>query len=164
MNIEIRLSPNKSSRPTDAPIDMIVIHATASLSFDNSLSWMLNKASQVSCHYLIGKDGKIVQLVPDALKAYHAGISSWDGRSDLNRFSIGIELVNLNDKADEYPKEQMASLSLLVADLMRKYAILPRNVVGHNMIAPLRKTDPGPKFPWFDLGYRLGLQFNKTIT
>lgn len=156
--IEIHDSPNVSNRTPGTHIDSIIIHATANASFDGALSWMMNPNAKVSSHYLIGKDGRTARLVPDEKRAWHAGLSSWDGRDDLNQYAIGIELVNLNDDKDPYPDAQIEALANLVADLLKKHKIILHNVVSHQQVAPKRKTDPGLMFPWFDFGYRVGVK------
>lgn len=155
MDIEFKPSPHHSSRNSN-PIDMIIIHATANKSFDGALAWMLNKNAKVSSHYLIGKEGEIVQLVKDEEQAWHAGESAWQGRSGLNKCSIGIELVNLNDGKDEYTAKQISALVELTIQLREEHpAITLKNIVGHDQIAPKRKTDPGILFPWFEYAYRV---------
>lgn len=155
MTIEFKPSPHHSSR-NENPIDMIVIHATANKSFDGALSWMQNPNSKVSAHYLVGKEGEIAQLVEETQQAWHAGESSWDGKTGLNKYSIGIEVVNLNDNKDEYSAKQISALvGLIIGIRERNPGILLRNVVGHNQIAPKRKTDPGIMFPWFEVAYRV---------
>jgi len=150
--IEYKESPNQSLRKGPR-IDMVVIHATASDSFEGALAWMLNPKSQVSAHYLIGKDGKVVQLVKESKKAWHAGKSDWKGDPDCNNFSIGIELVNKNDGLDEYPDIQIITLAKLVANIQGFFkAITDDRIVGHDQIAPSRKTDPGRIFPWVQFG------------
>jgi len=150
--IEYKESPNQSLRK-GPKIDMIVIHATGDDSFDGALSWMLNPKSQVSAHYLVGKDGKVVQLVKESKKAWHAGKSEWKGEPDCNNFSIGIELVNKNDGKDEYPGIQIVTLAGLVANIQSFFkAITDDRIVGHDQIAPGRKSDPGLNFPWVQFG------------
>ena len=177
---EIELIPaatgNFSSRPRGVVIDTIVIHYTATGSLESTIAWFQNSATKVSAHYVIGLDGRIVRMVPDDKRAYHAGVSEWQGRPGVNAFSIGIELVNwgplkLRDDAlfawpneytepydgDEpvligteywqpFPEPQLAALEQLLALLREEYQI--KWLVGHNEIAPERKIDPGPAFPW----------------
>ena len=142
--ITFKRSPNQSARKSKT-IDTIIIHATAG-SFDGSVSWMLNPLSNASAHYCISKTGEIVQLVDEKYKAWHAGDSSWNGKRDLNQNSIGIELENKNDGKDPYPEEQINCLVDLVKWIKMRHKI--KDVLGHNQIAPKRKTDPGPMFPW----------------
>lgn len=144
-------SPNKSLRKSPR-IDMIVIHATAG-NYKSALEWMMNAKSQVSAHYLIGKDGTIAQLVKESLKAWHAGKSQWGTDTDINSISIGIELENANDGKDPYPDEQIQMLAKLCHNIMSFFKdITYERIVGHDQIAPGRKTDPNINFPWIKFG------------
>jgi len=138
-------SPNRSSRKGRA-IDMIVVHSTAGL-MPGCLTWMCSHEAEASCHYLISKEGKIYHLVPDDMKAWHAGRSTWQDKDNCNLYSLGIELENLNDGKDPYPQKQMFALANLIHDLVLLYGIRKTRVVGHYQIAPGRKTDP-VKFDW----------------
>lgn len=132
---------------------MIVIHATAGQTLDSAVEWMMKPDTSVSAHYVVGKDGSVVQLVPEENKAWHAGKSSWKGQMDLNENSIGIELVNKNDEKDEYPDAQILSLAKLVSGILKANPkITLERIVGHNQIAPGRKSDPGLNFPWVKFG------------
>jgi N-acetyl-anhydromuramyl-L-alanine amidase AmpD len=121
-----------------------VIHATANSSLDGVITWFKNPEAQVSAHYSIGKDGRIVQHVRDKDRAWHAGKSEWKGVANVNNYAVGIELVNLNDGQDPYPEEQHQANLQLCIYLCRKFNILPENIMGHLDIAiPAgRKTDP----------------------
>jgi N-acetyl-anhydromuramyl-L-alanine amidase AmpD len=152
-------SPNHSSRNGSA-IKMIVLHATAG-SYESSLQWLCNPASQVSTHYLIDRDGSIDQLVPDSLAAWHAGRSAWMGMKSeqIQHCSIGIELVNRNNGHDIYPDAQLASASALCRDMIARYNIERADVVRHKDIAipKGRKSDPAAPFPWPAFADRLYL-------
>ena len=104
----------------------------------------------VSCHYLIGRKGNTIQMVKDNYVAWHAGKSKWKRFSNLNNYSIGIELVNKGHKYgyQNFSNKQISSLIRLCKNLKRKYSIKVENLLGHSDIAPLRKIDPGEKFPW----------------
>ena len=104
----------------------------------------------VSCHYLIGRKGNTLQMVKDKYAAWHAGKSKWKRFSNLNNNSIGIELVNKGHKYgyQNFSNKQISSLIRLCKNLKRKYSIKVENLLGHSDIAPLRKIDPGEKFPW----------------
>ncbi len=150
-----RKSPNYSGRSSRAdksprPITMLVIHSTAG-SAASSLFWLCSPASKVSTHYLITKLGKIYQLVPDHLSAWHAGKSRWRGltATDIALGSIGIELENRNDGRDPYPAAQTTALLELSRSLIVKYSILSDMVVRHLDIATPRgrKSDPAG-FAW----------------
>ena len=154
-------SPNHDARPPHTPIDLLVIH-NISLppneyggdaikqifyqyvgSFRTSLFEQL-KGVRVSSHFLIRRDGQIVQFVPCNKRAWHAGVSIWRGRSRCNDFSIGIELEGSD--FEPYTERQYGALVRLVRRLRRIYPI--GDIVGHSDIAPDRKTDPGPFFNW----------------
>lgn len=133
----------------DSRIQFIVIHFT-STDFAQSLQ-VLTKGP-VSSHYLVRDDPVVVyQLVDDSRRAWHAGDSSWQGNTQLNASSIGIEIVNRGDRDGEwqdYPPAQIDAVVALVKRLVREYDVKPDHIVGHSDIAPQRKLDPGPKFPW----------------
>jgi hypothetical protein len=136
-------SPNYNDRPASTVPTAIVLHATVG-DVGPSLNWLSNPASEVSVHYLIDRDGTVYQMVPEALRAWHAGPSFYAGLSDWNNFSVGIELVNRNDGIDPYPPEQVDACKKLCAYLVYKYAITPDMIVTHKMIsgAITGKSDP----------------------
>jgi len=144
--IDVEWVPSPNFRRT-RDVSCIVIHATATDGIDSPLTWLCNKESGVSAHYLIGLDGKVYQLVNEADIAWHAGESSWRGKKNVNLFSIGIELVNKNDGKSPYPEKQIDACVEIVKELMDEYKISANDVVGHLHIAPGRKTDPAG-FPW----------------
>jgi N-acetylmuramoyl-L-alanine amidase len=137
-------SPNSNRRPNRNDIWAIVIHATANSTLEGVINWFNNPQAQVSAHYSIGKDGRIVQHVRDQDRAWHAGGSEWKGVPNVNNYGLGIELVNLNDGQDPYPEEQHQANVQLCTYLCRKYNIKPENIMGHLDIAVPkgRKTDP----------------------
>lgn len=139
---EVYQSPHFNYRPQRTNIDLLVIHSTANSSLRGLTSWFLNPNSRVSCHYGVGKDGTIARYVTEDLRAWHAGVSHWKGRDGCNDFSIGIELVNLNDGVDPYPVKQILAAFDLVLDIITRYKMLIHNVVSHYDISPGRKTDP----------------------
>ena len=118
-----------------------------------SLIRLCNPKSKVSCHYFIRKNGKISKLVDDYFVAWHAGKSYWKNYKNLNKNSIGIELVNQRHQFGytNFKKKQLSSLINILKILIKKYKIKRENIVGHSDIAPLRKIDPGEKFPWRQL-------------
>ncbi|WP_075181216.1 N-acetylmuramoyl-L-alanine amidase [Pantoea sp. 1.19] len=154
--------PAPGARPR---IKAVVIHYTAE-DYPTSLATL--RGSEVSVHYLLPahpawRNPTIVQLVPEAQLAWHAGPSFWRGASRLNDTSIGIELVNPGYTRTlsglrwaAFPPEQIAALQALLRDIVQRYGIPPENIVGHSDIAPQRKQDPGPRFPWVALA-RAGL-------
>jgi N-acetylmuramoyl-L-alanine amidase len=138
-------SPNKVSRTEK--ITAIIIHYTATLSLQSTLSWFLNPGAKVSAHYVISRDGRVVQMVKDSDVAWHAGKSFFNGRTGVNQFSIGIELSATATSG--FTEDQMSSLEQLLLELIRKYEIPITSIVGHQDIAPGRKVDPGSLFDWF---------------
>lgn len=151
-------SPWHSARTK--PITAVVIHYTGSMNIEGTISWfkMTDPPSKVSAHYVIGRDGRVVQMVPDDRVAWHAGRSAMrphlavsDPRQEpnVNSFSLGIELVGTHDSGFE--PLQLASLYTLLEQIVRRYKIPPERVVGHADIAPGRKIDPDgyhKQFPW----------------
>jgi N-acetylmuramoyl-L-alanine amidase len=107
----------------------------------------------VSAHYVIARDGTVYQLVDERARAWHAGDSLWGGMTDLNSASLGIELDN--NGAEPFPDVQISALLALLTDLQQRYRIPARNFLGHADIAPKRKGDPSPYFPWQLLAQRL---------
>jgi len=137
-------SPNFSERD-DTPIDMLILHYTA-VDFKTSMQILHDPEKQASSHYLIDRDGTIYQLVADDKKAWHAGVSEWRGRKNLNLNSIGIEIVNSG--YEPFEKKQIAALIYLLSRLTRRYHIKKTDILGHMDVAPNRKIDPGQFFPW----------------
>ena len=130
---------------------LIIIHHTNMRSFAEALHTLKtgNPQGRVSAHYLIGREGEILQLVADNQRAWHAGIARWAGRTDLNSASIGIELDN--DGSTPFTAAQIAALLSLLTDLTTRLAIEPHQIWGHSDIAPARKDDPNKYFPWAEL-------------
>ena len=137
---------------------VIVLHYTEQDSVEQSLDTLRsrNSGGRVSSHYLLGKDGKIYQLVSDAKRAWHAGAGRWGAITDVNNASIGIEIDN--DGKSPFPDAQIDSLIVLLRDLTTRLRIPPTQIIGHSDLAPTRKIDPGPLFPWkrlHDAGFGL---------
>lgn len=139
-------SPNFNDRKDGAKPELVVIHFTGMESTKAALERLCDPAAEVSAHYLIDEDGHIYQLVDEDKRAWHAGVSGWQGKDDVNSRSIGIELSNRN--GDAYPPKQIFALTLLCKDIMHRHGIPSGNVVGHSDVAPARKDDPGAHFPW----------------
>ena len=114
---------------------------------------LCDSSSKVSAHYFIKDNGKLLNLVPDLYEAWHAGKSSWKNLKSLNKYSIGIEINNSGHdyRYPKFKKRQISTLKKLLKNLINKYKIRNRNILGHSDIAPDRKKDPGEKFPWKDL-------------
>ena len=147
-------SPNHDARRAT----IIVLHATEQDSVQESLHTLqtANSGGPVSAHYLVGADGSLHQLVEDSRRAWHAGGGSWGTIDDLNSVSIGIELDN--DGTEPFPPAQVDALLRLLDDLCTRLRIPRHAVIAHADLAPTRKRDPGPRFPWkalADAGYGL---------
>jgi N-acetyl-anhydromuramyl-L-alanine amidase AmpD len=144
-------SPNADARLQGSEIDTVVIHATVIPTLKSTVEAFYRTESQVSAHFTIGKDGSIVQMVDTNERAWHAGVSrDSEGRTGVNHFSVGIELVNLNDGKDPFPKAQIDALKAVLTILCRRYEI--KQFCSHEYVAqpPGRKSDPA-NFPWEEL-------------
>ena len=144
-------SPNfDRAKRSKNSIKMIVIHYTGMQSERESLVKLCNPRSKVSAHFLINQNGKVYRLVQDNRVAWHAGKSCWGNFKNLNKNSIGIELVNKGHQFGytNFKKKQLASLIKILKKTIKRYKIKSKYIVGHSDIAPLRKIDPGEKFPW----------------
>lgn len=151
-------SPHFNDR--HAPIDMLVLHYTDMKSTKEALNWLVNPVSQVSAHYLLSETGDVYALVEDSKRAWHAGNSFWKGRTDINSYSIGIELANPGHSHGytPFPEAQIDALIELCLRLKARWDIPSCHVLGHSDIAPQRKQDPGHLFPWEKLHHHgLGL-------
>ena len=151
MKIDSFYSPNfDRKKRSKNSIKIIVIHYTGMQSERESIIRLCNPKSKASSHFLISQNGKVYRLVQDNRIAWHAGKSCWGKYKNLNKNSIGIELVNKGHRFGytNYKKKQISSLIKICKSLIKKYKIKKKNVVGHSDIAPLRKIDPGEKFPW----------------
>lgn len=156
-----RIDTTHASVNQDSRVQFLVIHFTNE-DFPISLKTLTEASSRpVSSHYLVRDDPPVVyRLVDEGQRAWHAGVSSWRRVTALNSASIGIEIVNAGDMPSapgtppgelvfpEYPKAQIDVVVALVKDIVKRHGIRPENIVGHSDIAPQRKVDPGPKFPW----------------
>ena len=158
-------SPNADARSPGARVELVVLHCISlppgrfgtgcvEALFSNTLDCQAHPALEdlqgvcVSAHVFIDRRGRTIQFVPFDERAWHAGASSWRGRSGCNDFSIGIELEGTETR--RYTEAQYARLRLVLSALMERYPELGRDrIVGHSEIAPGRKTDPGPAFDWF---------------
>ena len=151
MKIIPSFSPNYSSKTRPkGDIKFLIIHYTGMQSEIESIKRLQNPKFKVSCHYLINRKGKIIQMVKEKKIAWHAGESRWKKFKNLNNYSIGIELVNKGHQFgyQNFSRQQISSLIKLCTKLKKKYLIKKENFLGHSDIAPLRKADPGEKFPW----------------
>ena len=154
LKISQKYSPNFSNnKRSKKNINFLIIHYTGMKNEHEAIKRLINIQSEVSSHYFIKNDGKIIQLVPDLYIAWHAGKSMWHKRKFLNSNSIGIEISNPGHNYGylKYKKKQIISLTKLLLNLKKNYKIKPENILGHSDIAPNRKRDPGEKFPWKQL-------------
>jgi N-acetylmuramoyl-L-alanine amidase len=139
---EYRPSPNFDERRPN----FVILHHTSNENIEHSLRVLTGSTPRVSAHYLIGRNGRIYQLVDERHRAWHAGESFWGGQRDLNSTSIGIELDNNGD--EPFAEPQIVSLIALLTDLKSRYKIPAANFLGHGDVAPGRKVDPSHLFPW----------------
>ena len=136
-----------SGKPID--IDMLVLHCSA---YPSEKLIQVFMDLGVSAHYIIDRDGSIIQLVDESKRAWHAGAGVWHDQGDINSRSIGIEVINPSlGHTVPYTPEQIDSLIELSNDVIKRYNILPHNVIAHSDMAPTRKYDPGRLFPWAEL-------------
>ena len=144
-----RPSPNHDSRAGRA-VDLLLIHYTGMADAAAALARLCDPAAAVSAHYLIDEDGASYRLVDEGLRAWHAGVASWAGATDINHRSVGIELVNPGHEFGyrPFPEGQMAALIDLGRDIVRRHGIPAGRVLGHADVAPTRRRDPGELFDW----------------
>jgi N-acetylmuramoyl-L-alanine amidase len=144
-------SPNFDSRL--GPPDMIVLHYTGMTTGEAALARLTDAAAKVSAHYMIEEDGRVFALVPEARRAWHAGVSVWQSARDINGLSVGVELVNPGHELGyrSFPERQIEAVIALMADIRSRWTIPDERILGHSDVAPARKQDPGELFPWREL-------------
>ncbi|HWU55250.1 MAG TPA: N-acetylmuramoyl-L-alanine amidase [Rhizomicrobium sp.] len=144
-----RPSPNYDDRG-GVGVDMLVLHYTGMKTAEEALARLCDPAAKVSAHYTIDEDGTVYAHVPEARRAWHAGVASWAGAADINARSIGIELVNPGHEFGyrDFAADQIASLITLSHSILMRHPIPSARVLGHSDVAPARKEDPGELFPW----------------
>jgi N-acetylmuramoyl-L-alanine amidase len=160
LSVRERPSPNHAARGEPPRIDMLVLHYTGMQNAAAALDRLCDPLARVSAHYVVEEDGAVWRLVPEARRAFHAGLSCWEGERDLNFVSIGIEIVNPGHEWGyrPFPEPQMAAVEWLCRDVLTRHPIPAHRIVGHSDIAPDRKTDPGELFDWRRLaGAGIGL-------
>ena len=147
---EYREAVNFGERRGVTAPDILLLHYTGMEDGEGAVRWLCCEESGVSCHYLVHEDGRIVQMVDEALRAHHAGAGSWEGNDDVNSRSIGVEIVNFGHEGDlpVYPDVQMNAVIALSADIINRHNIRPWHVLGHSDTAIGRKIDPGEHFDW----------------
>jgi len=141
-------SPNFDARP--APPDMLVLHYTGMQTGTAALARLVDPAAKVSAHYAVEEDGRVFALVPEARRAWHAGVSFWRGERDINAASIGVEIVNPGHEFGyrPFPHAQIDAVIALLADIRSRWTVPDERILGHSDVAPARKSDPGELFPW----------------
>jgi N-acetylmuramoyl-L-alanine amidase len=142
----LSISPNFGPRRDGLRPELIVLHYTAMTDCNAALRVLCTPEREVSAHYLIRRDGRVVELVDEAMRAWHAGAGSWRGQDDVNSRSIGIELDN--DGGSPFAAPLMEALEALLPGIMARWTIPRQGVIGHSCMAPGRKIDPGPRFDW----------------
>jgi N-acetylmuramoyl-L-alanine amidase len=147
---EVLPSPNHGERRDGRRPDMIVLHYTGMADPESALELLRARGSDVSAHYFVFEDGRIIQLVPESRRAWHAGKAQWAGETDINSCSIGIEIANPGHEHGypDFPKRQIAAVTALCRSIQTRNTIPPGRVLAHSDVAPDRKQDPGEKFPW----------------
>jgi N-acetylmuramoyl-L-alanine amidase len=156
-------SPNHNERRGFGRPDCVILHYTGMPTGAGALAWLCNPASEVSSHYFVWEDGRVVQLVAEDRRAWHAGRGLWKSESDINSASIGVEIVNPGHDPSPgagdpppFPERQIDGVIALLRDIGARHNIAPERVLAHSDIAPARKIDPGEKFPWQTL-WRAGI-------
>jgi N-acetylmuramoyl-L-alanine amidase len=146
-------SPNYGERNLGRKVDMILLHYTGMPDVEGAIARLCTAGTEVSAHYIVLEDGRIVQCVPEGKRAWHAGVSSWAGEDDVNSCSIGVEIVNRGHDwgYPDFPLRQIAAVIALCRGIMLRRNVPSHRVLAHSDVAPARKKDPGEKFPWHSL-------------
>ncbi len=156
---EVMPSPSYGERADGRRADMIVLHYTGMPDANAALELLRTLGSEVSAHYFVFEDGRIIQMVQESRRAWHAGRAVWAGETDINSCSIGIEIANPGHDHGypDFPVRQIAAVTTLCRSIQTRNTIPPARVLAHSDVAPSRKQDPGEKFPWrtlYDSGRR----------
>ncbi len=153
LKIQERPSPNKDARPASKKICHLVLHYTGMQTADEAIDRLTDAEARVSAHYTVDESGNIFRHVHESERAWHAGVSSWSGETDINGTSVGIEIANCGHEFgySGFPGTQIQAVIDLCKEVLRRHPIPPRNVIGHSDVAPMRKMDPGELFPWEEL-------------
>ncbi len=143
-------SPNIEPRARGLTPAILILHYTGLPTAAKAIEVLSRPDCKVSCHYVIDTDGRITQMVAEGTRAWHAGVSSWGGETDINSASIGIEIQNPGHQHGypEFPPEQMVAVKALCREIVMRHQIRPERVLAHSDVAPARKVDPGEKFDW----------------
>jgi N-acetylmuramoyl-L-alanine amidase len=160
MPLPLPASPNHDARPEGVRPCLVVLHYTGMATAAAAVARLCDPEARVSAHYVVDEDGTVLSLVPEARRAWHAGVAGWGAIDDVNGHSIGIELVNPGHDWGyrAFPQRQVAALIDLATAIVDRYRLTPAAIVGHSDVAPARKIDPGELFPWDELaGHELGV-------
>ncbi|MEQ1648570.1 MAG: N-acetylmuramoyl-L-alanine amidase [Hyphomicrobiaceae bacterium] len=143
-------SPNIEPRRGGRPPNILLLHYTGMRSGPLAVDYLARPDAKVSCHYVVDTDGTVTQMVAESMRAWHAGVSSWHGETDINSLSIGIEIQNPGHEMGyhDFPEAQMRAVIALCQDIVTRNAIPPERVLAHSDVTPMRKIDPGEKFNW----------------
>jgi N-acetylmuramoyl-L-alanine amidase len=143
-------SGNRDAREGGLKPSILLLHYTGMSTAESAILWLAAPEARVSCHYVVDEAGTITQMVPEAARAWHAGLSHWQGATEINSHSIGIEIHNPGHDGGypDFPEAQMRSVEALSLDIIGRHGIEARHVLAHSDIAPRRKKDPGEKFDW----------------
>jgi len=146
----VSASPNHGERRGFRRPEFVILHYTGMPSSEAAIALLRDPRAEVSSHYVVEENGRIVQLTPESRRAWHAGKSSWRGVTDVNSASIGVEICNAGHDGGlpAYPDAQIRSVIALCRDISLRHAIPPERFLAHSDIAPSRKRDPGENFPW----------------
>jgi N-acetylmuramoyl-L-alanine amidase len=146
-------SANFGERNDGLVPDMIVLHYTGMPDAEGAINRLCTPGTDVSAHYIVLEDGRVVQTVPESKRAWHAGLGFWAGQTDINSLSIGIEIINRGHDwgYPDYPPRQIAAVTALCRGILLRQEIPAHRVLGHSDVSSARKKDPGEKFPWHSL-------------
>lgn len=150
LRVHVRPARNVEPRRGIGRPTILLLHYTGVETAAKAVEWLTCSESRVSCHYAIDEQGGITQMVPEGMRAWHAGEGEWQGDADINSASIGIEIHNAGHEMGypDFPEAQVRAVEALSRDIIGRHKIRHQHVLGHSDIAPTRKKDPGEKFPW----------------
>ena len=150
MTLEFQTTPSPNFDARRALPDMLVLHYTGMQTAEEAIARLRDADARVSAHYVVDEDGTLYALVPEERRAWHAGKGVWQGESDCNAASIGIEIVNPGHQWGyrDFPDVQIDAVIALIADIRGRWTIPDDRIIGHSDLAPDRKEDPGERFPW----------------
>jgi N-acetylmuramoyl-L-alanine amidase len=148
--VDVRPACNVEPRRDGRRPSILLLHYTGVETAQKAIDWLTCSESRVSCHYAVDEHGRITQMVAEDMRAWHAGEAVWDGASDINSASIGIEIHNPGHEMGypDFPEAQLRAVEALCRDIIARHRIRPERVLAHSDVAPTRKKDPGEKFPW----------------